>query len=222
MQATENPKIARLLAGVPVVPVLTVEDGDEAVELARALARNGLPVLEFTLRTASALAAMRRISVAVPEAIVGAGTVRNPEQAMAAIGAGARFLVAPGVTPRLVEAAERWPVPFLPGVATASEAMALGDLGYRFLKFFPAETSGGAPALAALAAPLPDLSFCPTGGIDAAKAPSYLALPNVIAVGGSWVAPSKLVAAREFDAIGSLARAAAALRGGAASPKLPS
>lgn len=211
MQSKENPRFGAMLAGVPVVPVLTVEDGDHAVALARTLADNGLRVIEITLRTASALAAVRRIAVSVPGAIVGAGTIRSPEQALAAIGAGAQFLVAPGVTPRLVEAAERWSIPFLPGVATASEAMALADFGYRYLKFFPAETSGGAPALAALALPLPDIFFCPTGGIDAARASSYLRLPNVIAVGGSWVAPAKLVAAADWSAIADLARTAVAL-----------
>lgn len=209
MQAAENPKIRTLFAGIPVVPVLTLEDDDTALTLARILVENGLKVLEITLRTASAVALLRRLAVSLPDAVVGAGTIRSPEQAMAAIGAGAKFLVAPGITPRLAEAAERWPVPFLPGVATASEAMALADMGYRHLKFFPAETSGGAAAVGALAAPLPDISFCPTGGIDAARAPAYLALPNVFAVGGSWVAGSKLVAAGDFDGIASLTRAAA-------------
>lgn len=211
MQAKENRGLPALIGGVPVIPVLRVDDAGVAVDLARALVAGGLLALEITLRTAAAMAAIRRIAVEVPEAIVGAGTVREPEQAMAAIGAGARFLVAPGVTPRLVQAAERWPVPFLPGVATASEAMALADLGYRHLKFFPAETSGGAPALAAFAGPLPDIAFCPTGGIDAQRAPSYLALANVFAVGGSWVAPDKAVGARDWAGITALARAARAL-----------
>ena len=211
MQASENAKLRTLLAGIPVIPVLTVRDAGVTVELAQALVGAGLRALEITLRTAEALAAVRRIAVTVPDVIVGVGTVRSPEQAQAAIGAGAQFLVAPGVTPRLVEAAERWPVPFLPGVATASEAMALADFGYRHLKFFPAEQIGGAPALAALAAPLPDIAFCPTGGIDAARAPDYLALPNVFAVGGSWVAPARAVEQRDWAAVAGLARAAAAL-----------
>ena len=129
-----------------------------------------------------------------------------------AILAGAQFIVSPGMTPRLIEAAESWPVPFLPGAVTASEAMALADLGYRVLKFFPAEASGGAAALKALAAPLADIAFCPTGGIDGSNVADYLALPNVAAVGGSWVAPAKLVAARDWDGITALARSAATLR----------
>lgn len=212
MQAVENRSIRKLFADVPVIPVLTLDDGDTALELVRTLVENGLRVIEITLRTASAMAVLRRIAVALPDAVVGAGTIRSPEQAMAAIGAGARFLVAPGVTPRLVEAAERWPVPFLPGVATASEAMALADLGYGHLKFFPAETSGGAAALRALQSPLADIAFCPTGGIDAVRAPDYLALGNVFAVGGSWVAPANAVAARDWETIAKLARAAAGLR----------
>ena len=211
MQARHNAGIRALFSGVPVIPVLQFADPAAAVEVVRALVGGGLSIIEVTLRTTAALAAIRQISVEVPDAVVGAGTIRDPEQAMAAIGAGARFLVAPGVTPRLVQAAERWPVPFLPGVATASEAMALADLGYRHLKFFPAEASGGAAALAALAGPLPDIAFCPTGGIDATRAPAYLALANVFAVGGSWVAPAAMVGAGDWSAITALARTAAAL-----------
>jgi 2-dehydro-3-deoxyphosphogluconate aldolase/(4S)-4-hydroxy-2-oxoglutarate aldolase len=180
--------------------------------LARALADGGLGILEITLRTSVALAAIREIANGLPEALVGAGTVRSPEQAQDAIAAGARFLVSPGITPRLLAAAQNWSVPFLPAVATASEAMALGDMGYRVLKFFPAEPAGGIAALKALAAPLPDLVFCPTGGIDMAKVRDYLVQPNVVCVGGSWVAPTPAVAAGDWAAIEALGRAAATLR----------
>jgi 2-dehydro-3-deoxyphosphogluconate aldolase / (4S)-4-hydroxy-2-oxoglutarate aldolase len=212
MQSKLNAGLADVLGRVSVVPVLTVEKAAQAVGLARALAAGGLPILEITLRTPAALEAIEIIAKQVPEAMVGAGTVLTPEQAAEALKAGARFLVSPGMTPRLLDAAERWPVPFLPGAATASEAMALGDLGYRALKFFPAEPAGGVAALKALSAPLPDLRFCPTGGIDAAKASSYLALPNVLCVGGSWVAPAQAVAAGDWATLTRLAREASALK----------
>jgi 2-dehydro-3-deoxyphosphogluconate aldolase/(4S)-4-hydroxy-2-oxoglutarate aldolase len=185
--------------------------------LARALAEGGLGVLEITLRTPVALAAIREIANGLPEVLVGAGTVRSPEQAQDALAAGARFLVSPGITPRLLSAAENWPVPFLPGAATASEAMALGDMGYCVVKFFPAEPAGGVAALKALAAPLQNLVFCPTGGIDLAKARVYLAQSNVVCVGGSWVAPANAVATRDWAAISALACEAAALRASTAS-----
>lgn len=212
MQSKLNFELGGRLRRVPVVPVLTIEDPEIALELARALVRGGLDVLEITLRTPDALVALRRIVEAVPEAFVGAGTVLTPEQGSGAIAAGAKFAVSPGMTPRLVEAARGWPIPFLPGAATASEAMALADLGYRVLKFFPAEPAGGVAALKALAAPLAHLSFCPTGGIDAAKAQAYLKLANVVAVGGSWVAPSAEIARRNWDGIAGLAREAMQLR----------
>lgn len=212
MQHKLNPRLAEELRSVAVVPVLTIESAEAAVPLARALASGGLRILEVTLRTKVALEGMRRIVREVPEAVVGAGTVLSPEQGEEAIAAGARFLVSPGMTPRLIEAAEGWSVPFLPGAATPSEAMALADLGYRALKFFPAESMGGVATLKALSAPLPQVAFCPTGGIDLEKARRYLALPNVITVGGSWVAPADAVAASDWDAISRLAREAAALR----------
>lgn len=196
----------------PVIPVLTIAGTTDAVALARALAEGGLTVLEVTLRTATALQAIRDITAAVPEAVVGAGTVRTPDDAEAAINAGSRFIVSPGITPRLMEAARRWQVPLLPGVATASEAMSLADFGYGFQKFFPAAQSGGVGVLEALSAPLSDIRFCPTGGVNAANAPDYLALPNVACVGGSWVAPEARVAAQDWDGITHLAQAAAALR----------
>jgi 2-dehydro-3-deoxyphosphogluconate aldolase/(4S)-4-hydroxy-2-oxoglutarate aldolase len=207
-----NPKLADELRRVAVVPVLTIDKAEIALPLAQALVRGGLTILEITLRTPVALAAMRQMAENIPGALIGAGTVLTPEQGQDAIDAGARFLVSPGMTPSLLEAAHGWNVPFLPGVATASEAMALSDLGYRVLKFFPAEPAGGVPALKALGAPLADIKFCPTGGIDLAKAPSYLSLPNVITVGGSWVAPAKAIAAGDWDTIEKLAREASALR----------
>ncbi len=195
-----------------VVPVLTVARVGDALPLARALADGGLTTLEITLRTPAAISAIRAINEAMPEVAVGAGTVRSPEQAQAVIDAGARFIVSPGMTPRLVEAAQRWPVPFLPGAATASEAMALADMGYGILKFFPAEQAGGIAALKALAAPLSDIRFCPTGGVGPDNARSYLALANVVCVGGSWVAPTPAIDAQEWDRITALARAASQLR----------
>ena len=208
MQSKLNPALEVQLRGVGMVPVLTVDDPGRAADLARALVAGGLTALEVTLRTPAALACVRAMIAAAPGALIGVGTVREPAQAEAALAAGARFLVAPGMTPSLMQAAESWRIPFLPGVATASEAMSLYDLGYRLLKFFPAEPAGGVAYLRALAAPLAGLAFCPTGGIDAANAADYLALPNVACVGGSWVAPAKAVAAGDWAAITALARAA--------------
>ena len=201
-----------LIGRRPVVPVLTLDDPKRAVALARALAEGGLDVLEVTLRTERALEAIRAIAAEVPVADVGAGTVLEPWQMEAAAGAGARFLVSPGATSRLLDAAETSPVPWLPAAASASEVMRLRERGYRLLKFFPAEPLGGTAALKALAPVLSDMRFCPTGGIDAGKAPDYLALPNVVAVGGSWVAPADALAGGDFGRITELARAAAALR----------
>ena len=197
---------------VPVVPVLTIELIEDAVPLARALAQGGLPVIEVTLRTDTALRAIRMIvDELAGQVIVGAGTVRSSGQASEAIAAGAAFLVSPGITPDLVSASQAWRVPFLPGSATASEAMALADLGFRYQKFFPAQQMGGDQALSALAAPLPDIRFCPTGGITAANAATYLALPNVVCVGGSWPAPRDRVAAKDWAAITQLAQSASEL-----------
>jgi 2-dehydro-3-deoxyphosphogluconate aldolase / (4S)-4-hydroxy-2-oxoglutarate aldolase len=198
----------------PVIPVLTVRDAEDGVAQARALVAGGLPAIEVTLRTPKALEAIRAIRDSVSGAFVGAGTVLTVEQIGEACAAGARFLVSPGVSPRLAAAAAAAPVPFLPGVATASEAIALMDLGFRALKFFPAEAVGGAKHLASLAAPLPNLSFCPTGGIDLAKAPSYLALPNVVCVGGSWMLPKSALAVGDYGEVERLAREAAGLKRG--------
>jgi 2-dehydro-3-deoxyphosphogluconate aldolase / (4S)-4-hydroxy-2-oxoglutarate aldolase len=199
-----------LLRRAPVIPVLTVKDVADAVAQARALIAGGLTVIEITLRTAAATKAVTALAKTFPEAFIGAGTIIEAEQIQAASDAGARFLVSPGMTPRLLEAAVRAPVPFLPGVATASEALALRERGFHALKFFPAEPAGGARYLASLAAPLPDLIFCPTGGIDAQKAKNYLALPNVACVGGSWMVAPGLLAARDFGKVEELAREASA------------
>ncbi|MBL8571543.1 MAG: bifunctional 4-hydroxy-2-oxoglutarate aldolase/2-dehydro-3-deoxy-phosphogluconate aldolase [Phreatobacter sp.] len=201
-----------LLAQSPVIPVLTISQVESAVPLARALVAGGLPVLEVTLRTAEALDAIREISREVPGAIVGAGTITREEDIQPATAAGSQFLVSPGTPAKLAAALAHVPVPVLPGAATASEAMALAELGFGVLKFFPAEPSGGVAFLKALQGPLPGLVFCPTGGIDAANAAAYLALRNVGAVGGSWVAPADAIASGDFRRIEDLARAARALR----------
>jgi 2-dehydro-3-deoxyphosphogluconate aldolase / (4S)-4-hydroxy-2-oxoglutarate aldolase len=201
-----------LLATTPVVPVLAIEEVSTALPLARALVDGGLPVLEITLRTPAALEIIRAIGGEVEAAVVGAGTVLTPQQYRDAARAGARFVVSPGATPALLDVGEVSSVPFLAGAGTSSEVMRLLERGYGCLKFFPAEPAGGVPYLQALAGPLPDARFCPTGGIDAARAPAYLALPNVLCIGGSWVAPRDAVAAGNWPAITRLARAAAALR----------
>ena len=202
-----------LLAGTPVVPVLVIESVATALPLARALVDGGLRVLEITLRTPAALDVTRAIAAEVEGAVVGAGTVLTVGQYEDAERAGARFVVSPGATDALLAAAAASAVPFLPGAVTASEVMRLLEQGYRFLKFFPAEPAGGVAYLEALAAPLPEARFCPTGGIDAVKARTYLSLPNVLCVGGSWVAPKDALAAGDWPRITRLARAAAALGG---------
>jgi 2-dehydro-3-deoxyphosphogluconate aldolase/(4S)-4-hydroxy-2-oxoglutarate aldolase len=201
-----------ILKAAPVVPVLTIEDWQAAVPLARALVAGGLPAIEITLRTPAALEAIRAIAAEVEGAFVGAGTVLTREQYSAAAGAKARFVVSPGASSALVQAAEDIDVPLLPGASTATEAMTLLDYGYPILKFFPAGPAGGPAYLKALASPLPGVRFCPTGGVDAANAAEYLALPNVICVGGSWIAPKEAVAAADWPRIETLAREAAALR----------
>jgi 2-dehydro-3-deoxyphosphogluconate aldolase/(4S)-4-hydroxy-2-oxoglutarate aldolase len=199
----------------PVVPVVVLEDAADAVPLARALAGGGLPAIEVTLRTPAALDAIRAIAGEVPEAVVGAGTVITPVQVGEAVAAGARFLVSPGWTDTLLEAMRASGVPFLPGVSTTSEVVALLERGVREMKFFPAQAAGGTTYLRSLAGPLPQARFCPTGGIGPDSAPDYLALPNVGCVGGSWMLPADAVAARDWDRIEALARAAAGLSAGA-------
>ena len=201
-----------LLGRTPVVPVLTIEDAAQAVPLARALVSGGLAVLEVTLRTAGALAAIKAIADAVPDAVVGAGTVISAADIGKAVAAGARFLVSPGTSAALADAFAVARAPALPGCATVSEAMALAERGFEVLKFFPAEPSGGLAWLKAVAEPLPRIRFCPTGGVSVANATAYLALPNVVAVGGSWVAPRSMIGAGKFDRIAELAREASALR----------
>lgn len=197
----------------PIVPVLVIDDAAHARPLAEALVAGGLPALEVTLRTPAALEAIR-IMAQVPGGVVGAGTLVTPEDVRAAKAAGARFGVSPGATDSLLAACEAEGLPLLPGAATASEAMRLLERGYDMLKFFPAEASGGAPALKAIGVPLPQIGFCPTGGVSPQNAESYLSLPNVVCAGGSWVAPKNLVAAGDWAGIEALARAAAALRRG--------
>jgi len=201
-----------LLTCAPVIPVLTIDNVDAAVPLARALCDGGLNVLEVTLRTKSALSAIADIAAELPDCIVGAGTVLRHVDAAFAIDAGAKFLVSPGTNAVLAETFTEIDIPVIPGCATVSEAMVLADLGFTYLKFFPAEASGGAKWLKSVAAPLPHLKFCPTGGIDMSNAHDYLALPNVVSVGGSWVAPSDVVAAGDFARITALAREASKLR----------
>ncbi len=198
----------------PVIPVVVLDDPAIAVALARALVAGGLPAIEVTLRTPTALAAIERIAAEVPDAVVGAGTVLSPAQADAAVRAGAAFLVSPGTTPRLLDAMADSGVPYLPGAATASEVMALAERGIAEVKFFPAQAAGGVPYVKSLSGPLPDVRFCPTGGIDAATAPSYLALPNVACVGGSWLTPADAIAAGAWDRVEALAREASGLRAG--------
>ena len=212
-----QPGLRELLLTTPVVPVLAIDSVGTALPLARALVAGGLSVLEITLRTPAALEIIRSISTEVEGAIVGSGTVLSPAQYEDSVRAGARFVVSPGATPALLDVAEASSVPFLPAAATSSEVMRLLERGYECLKFFPAEPSGGIPYLKALASPLPLARFCPTGGIDAARAADYLALPNVLCVGGSWVAPGAMVEAQDWAGITSLGQAAASLRPNAGS-----
>ncbi len=200
-----------ILSAAPVVPVLIVEDWRAAVPLARALVTGGLPAIEITLRTPAALEAIRAVAADVDGAFAGAGTVLTPEQLREAEAAGARFAVSPGSSPALLAAAGDTNLPLLPGAASATEAMTLLARGYAIQKFFPAGPAGGIPYLKALASPLPGVRFCPTGGVDAKNAPAYLALPNVICVGGSWVAPKDAVAGGDWSRIKRLAREAAGL-----------
>jgi len=200
------------LLTAPVVPVLTIGRLEHAVPLARALAAGGLPVIEVTLRTEFALAALRAIIAEVPEVVAGIGTVLNSDDVHRACDAGAAFLASPGTSPDLAEALTDAPVPALPGCSTVSEVMMLMDFGFPVVKFFPAESSGGVRWLSSIAAPMPNVRFCPTGGIGPDNAASYLALPSVIAVGGSWVAPADAVAAGDFGRVTALAQAASRLR----------
>jgi len=205
------PNIREMLGLAVVMPVMVIDRVEDAVPLARALVAGGIRVLEVTLRTPAALAAIRAMTEEMPEAIVGAGTLTRPQQVEECLRAGAVFAVSPGLTPTLAEAAGVAGLPLVPGVMTPSEVMAARERGFDALKLFPAVQAGGVGMLKALAGPLPDVVFCPTGGISAATAPDYLALPNVACVGGSWLTPAEAVAARDWATITGLARAAAAL-----------
>ncbi|MFC5729459.1 MULTISPECIES: bifunctional 4-hydroxy-2-oxoglutarate aldolase/2-dehydro-3-deoxy-phosphogluconate aldolase [Nocardioides] len=196
---------------VPVMPVVVVDDLAAAVPIARALVAGGLPAIELTLRTPVALDALRAIVAEVPGILVGAGTIVTPQQAADAAAAGAQFLVSPGATPTLLSAMVDTGLPFLPGTATVSEVLAVLERGLTEMKFFPAEASGGSAYLKAIAGPVPQARFCPTGGITPASAPTYLALPNVGCVGGSWLTPADAVAAGDWARIEALAKEAAAL-----------
>ena len=203
--------IREIVGMAPVIPVLTVTDLETAVPLARALAAGGLRVLEITLRTPVALAAIEAMRKAVPDAIVGVGTLTRALDFAAADRAGAQFGVSPGLTPELAAASRGARFPLLPGVMTPTELITARAAGFNVLKLFPAEQAGGLAMLQALGAPFPDVLFCPTGGITRATAADYLALPNVVCVGGSWVAPKAMLAARDWSGIEALARDAAAL-----------
>jgi len=211
-QHTRQANLESILKLAPVVPVVVIRELAHAVPLARALVAGGTPAIEVTLRTPAALDAIRAIAAEVEGAQVGAGTVLTPRSLEAAASAGAHFAVSPGVTPALLDAAAYSRVPLLPGAATASEVMALLERGYELQKCFPAAAIGGAALLRSWAGPLPDARFCPTGGITATNARDYLALPNVVCVGGSWLAPQEAVEAGDWKTIESLARTASAMR----------
>jgi 2-dehydro-3-deoxyphosphogluconate aldolase / (4S)-4-hydroxy-2-oxoglutarate aldolase len=199
-----------LLGATRVVPVITIKDAETAVPLAEALVAGGLQVLEITLRTEAGIESIRQIAAEVPGAVVGAGTVITPKQLLDARNAGAQFIVSPGCTDALSRAAVDAGGAFLPGAVTASEVLRLLELGISLMKFFPAETSGGVAALKALGGPFPQVRFCPTGGIDLERAAIYLALHNVVCIGGSWMVPGDLIAAGEWDTIRTLAAEASA------------
>lgn len=208
--ADQSRRTREIAALAPIIPVLVVEDAGHARPLAEALVAGGLPALEVTLRTPAALEAIAAMAQ-VPGGIVGAGTLLTPTDVREAKSAGAAFGVSPGATEALVEACIAESLPLLPGAATATEAMALFFRGYDMLKFFPAGPAGGVSYLKALAGPLPQVGFCPTGGVSSANAADYLALPNVVCAGGSWVAPSGMLTARDWAGIEALAREAASL-----------
>ncbi len=208
----KSEKLISLLGGQPVIPVLKVKNAADAVPLARALAAGGLRMIEITLRTKDALEAIRRVAGEVEEAIVGAGTVLNPKQFAEAAAAGSKFIVSPGVTASLIAAQGDSEVPLLPGAITPGEIMMALEAGIDFQKFFPAEQAGGTVFLRSLASPLAAVRFCPTGGVSALNAPEYLAVPNVVCVGGSWVAPDEMIREGRWDMIESLARQASELK----------
>lgn len=201
-----------VLSAQPVIPVVVIDDAADAVPLAKALVAGGLPAIEITLRTDAGLEAIKQVADNVPDAIVGAGTILNGAQYDAAVAAGSKFVVSPGFTTALAEHVGDNPVPLLPGATSASEIMTAMDYGYSVLKFFPAEQSGGTPFLKSLSSVFGGVTFCPTGGISASTAPDYLALPNVVCIGGSWVTPKKAIADGNWETITQLAKEAAALK----------
>jgi len=209
---TKQKQVESTLRLAPVVPVVIIEDARHAVPMARALVAGGIPAIEVTLRTPAALDAIKAIAEEVEGAVVGVGTVLSAKDLRAAHKAGAKFAVSPGVSPGLLDAADDSELPLLPGAATASEVMALLERGYRFLKFFPAVPAGGHKLLGAWASPLPQVTFCPTGGISLSSAPDFLSLPNVVCVGGSWLTPADKLRNGDWAGIEALAREAAALR----------
>ncbi|MFI2811665.1 bifunctional 4-hydroxy-2-oxoglutarate aldolase/2-dehydro-3-deoxy-phosphogluconate aldolase [Microbulbifer zhoushanensis] len=207
-------KLGEVLAQAGVVPVLVIDDAKEALPLAQALVEGGLNVLEVTLRTKAALAAVEEIAKHLPDAHVGTGTVMSAEDIRRSVDAGATFMVSPGTTEKLLDAAAECPVPLLPGAASPSEVMRLYERGYRYQKFFPAQAAGGVPMLKSIGGPLPQVQFCPTGGIGPGNATDYLGLANVVCVGGSWMASPALVKEKNWDEVTRLAREAAALGNG--------
>ena len=195
-----------VMTSTPVVPVIVVDDVEQAINLGKALVAGGVPVLEVTLRTEAALEAISALRKQVPEAIVGAGTVCTREQYIKAVEAGSQFIISPGMTPDLLAVGKEYDVPYLPAVATISDILLGIEYGYDHFKFFPAEVNGGVKALKAFAGPLADINFCPTGGVSPANYKEYLALPNVLCVGGSWIVPKDLIEAGKWDEITELAK----------------
>lgn len=198
-------RLQSIMLAAPVIPVVMFDEIDQALEVSRALIAGGLPAIEITLRTPNALKCMEAVASQVEGAIVGAGTVLNKEHVESVVSAGAQFMVSPGISPKLEIACKEASIPMLPGASTASEMMSLYEKGYKLLKFFPAIAAGGSDFLKSIHAPLPDLKFCPTGGINLNNAGDFLSLSNVLCVGGSWVAPKDLVANRDYKSIEELA-----------------
>ncbi len=197
---------AQVMTATPVVPVIVVDSAEQAVNLGKALVAGGVPVLEVTMRTEAALEAITALRKEVPDAIVGAGTVCSREQYVQAVEAGAQFIISPGATPDLLKVGKEYDIPYLPAVATISDILLGMEYGYDHFKFFPAEVNGGVKALKAFGGPLPQIRFCPTGGIGANNFKDYLALDNVLCVGGSWIVPTDLVRAGKWDEITELAK----------------
>lgn len=199
---------ADILSKATLMPVASIDVAEDALPMARALAAGGLKAIEITLRTPAALDAIEAVAKEMPDFCVGVGTVTSPDDLARSVDAGAKFAISPGQTPVLLEAGQHLPVPFIPAVATASDILACLTAGYTCVKFFPAEASGGIASLKSFAAPFPQMRFCPTGGINAATAPDYLALPSVVCVGGSWMLPAQALRDKDWAAVEAAARAA--------------